>query len=329
MDMDGIVILAAFIVDFIFGDPHWLPHPVRGIGWLVQRGESFLRNHARSPGAEKNAGIVLVVFVVATTYALTYLTVRLAFVLSPLLGVLVSILIAYTTIAARDLSRAARKVLAGLSSHDLIGARRDLQMIVGRDTEGLGEKEIARAVIETVAENTSDGVIAPIFYLAVGGPPLAMAYKAINTLDSMIGYKNKEYINFGRAAAKMDDVANFLPARIAAGLLCLASNISSLFASAFSRGKSTLSGPWKIMVRDGRNHPSPNSGYPEAAMAGALGVRLGGPSAYGGVVSRKPFLGDEGGSLDKKSIEKSLLFMYSASLLAVAASILGLAAVNW
>ncbi len=185
-------------------------------------------------------------------------------------------------------------------------------MIVGRDTAELDEQGITRAVVETVAENTSDGVIAPLFYLALGGPALALAYKAVNTLDSMVGYKNTAYKNFGWAAAKLDDLANFIPARISAVLLSLA---------AWCLPGASGMNAFRISLRDGRKHASPNSGYPEAAVAGALGLRLGGPSVYGGVVLDKPFIGDEHGAFDKKSIEKSIRLMYCASTFEVLAAV--------
>jgi adenosylcobinamide-phosphate synthase len=183
---------------------------------------------------------------------------------------------------------------------------------VGRDTSELDEQDISRAVIETVAENASDGVVAPLFYLALGGPALALAYKAVNTLDSMVGYKNDRYRHFGWAAARLDDLANFIPARITAVLVCLAADINRRFMS----DDAPSPRPWHIMLRDGRNHPSPNSGYPEAAMAGALGVRLGGPGTYGGQMSVKPYIGDALHSIGQKSVEKSVRLMYGASLFA-------------
>ncbi len=340
--MSGIVILSAFILDLIFGDPPRLPHPVRGIGWLIQKGEYLLKRTAGSPRVEKTGGVVLVIFIISAVYFLSQFLVLAAFRMSPSIGFLISALIAYTTLAARDLADSARRVLVRLNAGDTAGARRELSMIVGRDTGTLDEHDIARAVVETVAENAADGVIAPLFYLAIGGPALAMAYKAVNTMDSMIGYKNEKYMNFGWAAARLDDVANYIPARITGVLICSASGIlrklkpaatfvQSLFAShsEFRTQNSELYGPWRIMLRDGRNHPSPNSGYPEAAMAGALGVRLGGPSTYGGVLSVKPYIGEEGELPDKKSIEKSIRLMYCATSSAVAAACATAAVVKW
>jgi adenosylcobinamide-phosphate synthase len=322
--MDSLIIVSAYILDLIFGDPRRLPHPVRGIGWLIQRFETLLRRFAKTPGTERTAGIVLVIAIVLPVYFLCRLLILSASSFSLYLGLAVSALMAYTTLAARALADSAQAVLSPLDNGDIVRARKELSMIVGRDTEDLDEKEITRAVVETVAENASDGVVAPLFYMALGGPALAMAYKAVNTLDSMVGYKNARYINFGRAAARLDDAANFIPARITAVLFCFVSNLFSLFNSAFRIPHSAFQTPWRVMLRDGRNHPSPNSGYPEAAMAGALGVRLGGQSTYGGRLSRKPFIGNELRPLDKKDVEKSVRLMYCACLFAA----LGAAAVN-
>lgn len=322
--MAGLIIVIAFILDLVLGEPRWLLHPVRIIGWLIQRTEIVLRRFAKTPKAEKAAGIILVMMIVLPVYFLSYLLILSASSFSRYLGFAVSALMAYTTLAARGLADAARAVLTHLNAGDIKQARKQLSMIVGRDTENLEEKEIFRAVVETVAENASDGVVAPLFYMALGGPALAMAYKAVNTLDSMVGYKNARHINFGWAAARLDDAANFIPARITAVLICFVSNLFSLFNSAFRIPHSAFQSPWRVMLRDGRNHPSPNSGYPEAAMAGALGVRLGGQSTYGGRLSRKPFIGSGPPVLDKKDVEKSVRLMYCASLFAA----LGAAVVN-
>ncbi len=346
--MHSLVIVSAFVLDLILGDPAWFPHPVRFIGRMTQLDEKGLRKFFKSPGTEKTAGVLLVLLIVPPVYFLTRFLISSAASISFAFGFIVSAVTAYTTLAARGLADAARTVLTRLDAGDIVSARKELSMIVGRDTADLGEQEIARAVIETVAENASDGVVAPLFYLAIGGPALAMAYKAVNTLDSMVGYKNKEYINFGWAAAKLDDIANYIPARITAVLICLAAEIRHGLKGSeiphhllltkspqppfdkggqggISRSKSAFAGPWRIMLRDGPNHPSPNSGYPEAAMAGALGIRLGGPGTYGGEISRKPFIGDEGDPPDKKDIANSIRLMYCSTLLAVP----GAAALNF
>ncbi len=307
-----LVVLSAFFLDMVLGDPRWLPHPVRGIGRLITRTEAFLRRFTRSPASEKAAGVLLVMLIVLPVYVFSALLLFFTASYSSLLCFILAVFLAYTTLAARDLAQSARKVLVHLETDDIAGARQALSMIVGRDTAELDEREIIRAVVETVAENTSDGVIAPLFYLALGGPALALAYKAVNTLDSMVGYKNTAYKNFGWAAAKLDDLANFIPARISAVLLSLA---------AWCLPGASGMNAFRISLRDGRKHASPNSGYPEAAVAGALGLRLGGPSVYGGVVLDKPFIGDEHGAFDKKSIEKSIRLMYCASTFEVLAAV--------
>ena len=303
-----MVILSAFFLDLVLGDPQWLPHPVRGIGWLIKRTETVLRRFTRSPRSEKTGGVLLVTFVVLPVYLFSALLLFFASSYSSLLGFITAVLLACTTLAARDLAQSARHVFAQLEKGDIVGARQALSMIVGRDTADLDEQGITRAVVETVAENSSDGVIAPLFYLALGGPALAMAYKAVNTLDSMVGYKNEAYKNFGWAAARLDDLANFVPARITALLLSLAA-----WCLPGASGRNAF----RMCIRDGRKHASPNSGYPEAAVAGALGLRLGGPSAYGGLLLAKPSIGDGRGDFDKKSIEMSIRLMYCATTFAV------------
>jgi adenosylcobinamide-phosphate synthase len=310
--MPAMVVLVAFFLDLVLGDPRWLPHPIRGIGWMIGRTETVLRRFARSPRSEKRAGVLLVMLIVLLVYAFSALLLFLASSASSLLGFIIAVLLAYTTLAARDLSRSARNVLVYLEGGDIAGARLALSMIVGRDTADLDEQGITRAVVETVAENTSDGVIAPLFYLALGGPALAMAYKAVNTLDSMVGYNNAAYKNFGWAAARLDDLANFVPARISAVLLSLAA-----WCLPGASGRDAF----RISLRDGRKHASPNSGYPEAAVAGALGLRLGGPSAYGGLISDKPSIGDGLRDFDKKCIEMSIRLMYCATTFAVLAAV--------
>ena len=304
--MDGFIILSAFLLDLLAGDPRWLPHPVRIIGLLIGSAEKGLRRIATNPRAEKAAGVLLVIIVVLPVYVLSLSALSTALGMSVVFGIVFAVLMAYTTLSTRGLADAARAVLLRLDRGDIRGARSELAMIVGRDTDTLDEEDIIRAVIESVAENTSDGVVAPLFYLALGGPALAMAYKAVNTLDSMVGYRSRSYRHFGWAAAKLDDLANYIPARITAVVLCL------------SAWPVVGSGPgaWKATVRDGRKHLSPNSGYPEAAMAGALGIRLGGESAYSGMVHKKPYLGDDYRHPDKKDIAKSVQLLYCCALLA-------------
>jgi adenosylcobinamide-phosphate synthase len=322
----SIIIIFAFLVDFLIGDPRWLPHPVRALGWIIEKFERGLRRFAQTSHGEKIAGVILVVLTVSLTYVVAQMVIRLSFRLSPQFGSIISVLLAFTTLAARSLADAARGVMRSLENCDIVSARQELSLIVGRDTEMLDDTDICRAVIETVAENTSDGVIAPLFYLMIGGPALALAYKAVNTLDSITGYKNEKYINFGWAAARLDDVVNYIPARITAVMICLACDIQRGLEKILSPNlrlrtpSSRLYSAWDTMVHDGGKHPSPNSGYPEAAVAGALGIRLGGPSTYGGLANRKPYIGMKWHRITKKHVEMSVRLMYSSSLLAALAA---------
>ena len=265
---------AAYALDLLAGDPHSMPHPVRLIGLAISAGERLRTNQ---PTLDLLSGAALTGAIVAGSWFVARMAVKRA-------GMPGEILLAWTTLATRSLLDESSAVLDALDHGDIAKARGDLKMIVGRDTEALDEPEILRAVIETVAEGLCDGVIAPIFYLAVGGVPLATAYKAINTLDSMIGHREAPYLYFGRAAARLDDLANFVPARLTALAITTAALLTNRDAS----------NAWTIFRRDGEKHPSPNAGQSEAAMAGALGVRLGGMNYYGGEPSPKPLLCAEG-----------------------------------
>ena len=269
----------AFLLDIMIGDPRWFPHPVRMIGVCIEYCEKVLR---RLIPSKQVGGIFLTFIIVIGTYLVTYQLLIFFYEIRWSLGILVSIIIIFFSLSTRDLLRETGNVLKALKSGNLKTARKNLSRIVGRDTQNLSEEQIATGCIETSAENIVDGIIAPLFYAFIGGPALAMAYKSINTLDSMVGYKNDKYIDFGRASAKLDDVANYIPARIAAVVLPIASYLCG----------ANYSNSVKILKRDGRKHPSPNSGIPEAAIAGALGIRLGGPSVYNDVRSDKPFIGD-------------------------------------
>lgn len=282
--MNTLAIVSAYLLDLIFGDPERAPHPVRGIGMLVSFLDRRLRRGTRKL-AERVKGAMLTVAVIGITVSLAYLLLRVSSALNPLLGHLVWIYLAYTTLSVKNLHVEAKAVLKKINAGPLPEARSQLSRIVGRDTRNLSEKEITQAAVESIAENTTDGIIAPLFYLIIGGPALALAYKAVNTLDSMVGYKNERYVNIGWFAAKLDDVMNFIPARITGVLIPAAS---------FVAGKD-FKASFRIMREDGKKHPSPNSGISEAAMAGALGIRLGG-------LPEKPFLGE-----GKKAISPSCI----------------------
>ena len=324
---DWQAILLAFFLDLAMGDPRFLPHPVRVIGRGIAGCEALLRSRCKTGPQQKKAGILLAVLIVGFTLILSFLIVEGLFLLmarvSLVLGAMLYVWLIATTIAVRGLIDAWRAVARAVVKGDLAEARRSLAMVVGRDTEKLSEKEVLTAVMETLAENLSDGVVAPIFYFTLGGLPLAMVYKAINTLDSMVGYKNERYINFGWASARLDDIANYIPARIS-GIL--------IVASVFILGLVGLGGgplaaarrSFRIMRRDGRNHTSPNSGIPEAAMAGALGIRMGGPSTYGGVLVVKPFIGEAERDACMAASRQEVRILCTASALAAGLSALAL-----
>jgi adenosylcobinamide-phosphate synthase len=299
-------VLAAMALDAALGDPRWLPHPVRAIGALAARTETFTRRVIPSARA---AGVLAVLAVVGSTGAAVFLLVRGAAALHPALGDAVAIALLATTLAARDLAGHALAVFRSLDRGDLPEARQKAAFMVSRETAGLDEGETARAAVESVAENTVDGVTAPLFFAVVGGPVAAMMYKAVNTLDSMFGYKTERYLKFGWAAARLDDVVNYLPARLTAWLVPPAA------ALAGGRPLQAL----RCLARDGRKHPSPNSGLAEAAMAGALGVRLGGISTYFGAASVKPYLGDPLEPLGKATIRRVVVLMAITYLLAALA----------
>ena len=293
------IILGAVALDLMLGDPRRLPHPVIGIGRFITWAEKFLR---RAVPDERLGGIILLIATVGVTTGSAWLVLRGAYLLHPLAGYITMLLLSWTCLAARSLYDESKLVADALAAGDLTGARQFLSRIVGRDTDQLNEPEIWRALVETVAENTSDGVIAPLLCLMIGGPLLGLAYKAVNTLDSMVGYKNEKYLRFGWASARFDDLANWLPARITGLLMVLVAPLV----------RSSLPDAWRIMRRDGRNHASPNSGIPEAAAAGALGVRLGGTNLYFGKPVIKPTIGDPLRTLTRDSWRGTVRLMYGA-----------------
>ncbi|HUY35272.1 MAG TPA: adenosylcobinamide-phosphate synthase CbiB [Pirellulales bacterium] len=297
--------MAAFAIDLVLGDPRWLPHPVRLIGRACTSLEAVL---ARVLGRGYVAGMLYTLVIVAGVWAVAAGLVGLAAAWDWRAGVAVQVLLLYTTLAARDLDVESRRVFLALEAGDLPRARGDLSQIVGRDTAGLDESEVVRAAVETVAENTVDGVVAPLVFALIGGAPAALAYKAINTLDSMVGHLDERYRKFGWASARLDDAANYLPARLARLLFPLASLACGLDAVRC----------WKVVWRDGHKSPSPNAGIPEAAVAGALGVRLGGVNYYQGAVLFRPFLGDPLQPLSRRHIPAAIRLMYVVAFLTLA-----------
>lgn len=323
-------VFIAFILDLLFGDPYWFPHPVRFIGWLIKRTENFLRHRIeRNPPADTEAkvrkeratGVFLMLFVVLATFMLVFIILKIAYLINPVFFHIINIYFIYSSLAVKCLADEAKKVYGKLRNGDIDESRKQLAMLVGRQTDGLSEKEIIRGVVETTAENTVDGIISPLIYAFIGsffglGAPLVYAFKAISTLDSMVGYMNEKYINLGRASAKTDDAANYIPARLSGVLIPLAALVC---------GKN-LSGSFRIMLRDRRNHKSPNCAYPEAAVAGALGIRIGGTNIYFGQAVEKPTIGDESKELDKEDIIDTIRLMYAAAALTVLIG--GLAAIG-
>lgn len=303
--MTGIEITAAYTMDAMLGDPRTWPHPVRLLGRSIKASERLIRQVAHSERGLQAGGVLLAVTLPLLVWAATWGLITGATHVSPWLGTLTALYLAYTTLAARDLQDHALAVSSALERQDLPAARDALSLIVGRETEKLEEPEVIRATVETVAENASDGVIAPLLFLAVGGAPLAMAYKAVNTLDSMIGYRDSRYQTLGWGSARLDDVLNFIPARLSGLLLVVAAFIWRC------RGKAA----WRIMCRDGHQHPSPNSGVPEAAMAGALGVQLGGMNYYHGVLHERPLIGDAISTRERRHIRVSVKLAWTASFL--------------
>ena len=308
--MTGSELAAACIVDAAVGDPRWFPHPVRWMGSIVEWCDRHVDRMVLSPSTQRMVGVWLAAALPTGTYAAGALLIWCGSWVDPLLGTAATVLLAWTTIAARDLMDHVRSVQGALQSHSLPEARSAVAQIVGRDTEEMAESDIVRAAVETIAESTADGIIAPLFYLVLGGAPLALAYKAINTLDSMIGHMDERYRWFGWASARLDDLVNFIPARITALLLVLSAGI--LF-----RSWSVMRRTWRILLRDGGSHPSPNSGRPEAAMAGALGVQLGGINRYDGLQIERPRLGDPDQPLTRAHIGLALRLMGWASFLGV------------
>jgi adenosylcobinamide-phosphate synthase len=308
--MTGGELLMASAVDALAGDPRWVPHPVRLIGRCIASIDRRIRAICQSAISLRIAGVCLAGGLPIMTYVIGAIFIEEAERLAGWLGSVLSIGLASMTLAARDLWDHVRAVDGPLQAGDLPAARRAVAMIVGRDTENLSDSEVARATVETVAESTADGVIAPLLYLAVGGAPLALAYKAVNTLDSMIGHRDERYANFGWASARLDDLANWIPARIAAVLLIIGAALTTRQLGQSRNG-------WRVLRRDGGKHPSPNSGRPEAAMAGVLGVRLGGTNFYDGIAQTSPVLGEEGRSVQPGDIATAAKVMAAASMLGV------------
>ena len=304
--MTILACITGFLLDCIFGDPVWMYHPIRVIGNLISVLEKGLRKLScsriyASEQEKKNrrevlAGGILWILTVSLSFLVPAVLLFAAGKVHPAVRFLLETFWCYQIFAARCLVGESRKVYQKLKEDDLPGARRAVSMIVGRDTENLTAEGVTKAAVETVAENTSDGVIAPMLYTALGGPVLGFLYKAVNTMDSMVGYKNDRYLHFGRAAAKLDDVVNFFPARISALLM---------IGAAFLSGKSYNGRQaWRIWRRDSRKHASPNSAQTESVCAGALGIQLAGDASYFGKVVKKPYIGDPKRQVEYEDIRR-------------------------
>lgn len=299
------VLLPAVALDLLLGDPHWMPHPVRWMGRTISGLETLLRRlFPKTPGGERGAGIVLALVLPTLFGGGSALILWGLGQVSPWLSWVVQLWFTYQLLAARSLQTESMAVYYPLKAHDLEGARRAVSRIVGRDTQVLDETGVAKAAVETVAENTCDGVTAPLIFLFLGGLPAGMAYKAVSTLDSMVGYKNDKYRFFGCASARLDDLLNFIPARLSGLLLCLG---ASLLPGCSGRRA------WTIFWRDRRKHASPNSAHTEAACAGALGVRLAGDASYFGQVVHKPTLGDPVRPVEPEDIPRACRLMYAGA----------------
>ncbi|MEL7567436.1 MAG: adenosylcobinamide-phosphate synthase CbiB [Dehalobacterium sp.] len=300
-------IWAAYFIDLVLGDPRSFPHPVIYIGKLISFLEHQVRKRAKTPKALKMGGVFLTFTTVLVTFSLSMGLLLLAKNIHIYLFYFLNVVLMWTCLATKSLRVESMKVFYALEIDDIALARINLSYIVGRDTKELSVEEITKATVETVVENTADGIIAPLFYMLIGGAPLALAYKAINTMDSMVGYKNEKYLHLGWASARLDDLANFIPARITGVLLVMAAFFLKL----------NYRGSLKVLLRDCRNHTSPNCGYPEAAAAGALDIQLGGTHTYFHQTVYKPTIGDNIRLIEMHDIQRGVKMMYLSSLLSL------------
>lgn len=310
-----IALFGGFLLDLLVGDPHWLPHPIRLIGSLIAKCSKWNRAELKK-GEQFWRGVAMTILVVCLTAVVAAAILVVGYWLHPFAGCIIESIMTYQILATKCLKVESMKVYEALKKNNLEGARYAVSMIVGRDTQVLDDTGVAKAAVETVAENTSDGVIAPLIYLAIGGPILGFMYKAINTMDSMVGYKNDKYMYFGRCAAKLDDVVNYIPARISA-LLMIA--VSFLPGKAYD-GK----GAWRIWRRDRRKHASPNSAQTEAVCAGSLGVQLAGDASYFGEIVKKPTIGDALRPVEYEDIKRANGLLYRTAILCECLALIGL-----
>ena len=308
MTISLVALVMGYILDLIFGDPYWMPHPVRFIGNLISILEKVIRRFMpKTKRGEYIGGIILTVMVVSISMVIPLVIILMAKSINTYLALTVETFMCYQILATKSLKVESMKVYDELAKNDLPSARKAVSMIVGRVTKDLTFSGVAKAAVETVAENTSDGIIAPMIFIAIGGAPMGFFYKAINTMDSMVGYKNEKYMNFGRFAAKLDDVVNYLPARISAYQMIL----SSFFL------RYDYKNAFKIYKRDRYNHASPNSAQTESVCAGALDVQLAGNAYYFGKLYEKPTIGDDIREINYDDIKKANRLLYCTSFISI------------
>lgn len=308
MTISLVALVMGYILDLIFGDPYWMPHPVRFIGNLISILEKVIRRFiSKTKRGEYIGGIILTAIVVSISMVIPLIIILMAKSINTYLALIVESFMCYQILATKSLKVESMKVYDELAKNDLPSARKAVSMIVGRDTKDLTFSGVAKAAVETVAENTSDGIIAPMIFIAIGGAPMGFFYKAINTMDSMVGYKNEKYMNFGRFAAKLDDVVNYLPARISAYQMIL----SSFFL------RYDYKNAFKIYKRDRYNHASPNSAQTESVCAGALDVQLAGNAYYFGKLYEKPTIGDDIREINYDDIKKANRLLYCTSFISI------------
>ncbi len=293
-----------YFLDLLIGDPKWVPHPVRLIGWEIDRFFKLSR-YINSPTKKRTFGFVMALTVIGSTYLFTRYILVVSRYINPTMSWVIGTYLGVTTLATKSLHKESQKVISALIKGDINDARKALSFLVSRDTSGMDQKKILSTLIETIAENISDGVIAPMLYLVIGGVPVAMAYKAASTLDSMVGYRHEPYREVGWASARLDDILNFIPARLTSILIIVGAFILRLdFKKAF-----------QVVLRDAKKHASPNAGYPEAAIAGALGIKMGGPSVYFSRLVEKPEIGDQLNEVDLSTYNTAILLLYITSII--------------
>ena len=303
-----LALLIGYLLDLLIGDPYWLWHPIRAIGWLIAKLDKALRGDGPSDKRrDRPRGVILVILVVFITTIIPTAILLVAYYFNVYVGLAIESIFCYQLLATKSLKVESMKVAKALSTEGLDAGRKAVSMIVGRDTAELTEEGVVKAAVETVAENAADGVVAPLFYMAIGGAPLGFFYKAVNTMDSMVGYKNDRYMFFGTAAARFDDVLNYIPARLAGYFMIMASAISGMNASNAAR----------IFSRDRYNHASPNSAQTESVMAGALEVQLAGDAYYFGKLHKKKTIGDPIRPVEVADIARANKLMYRTSMVGV------------